>query len=266
VPQTFYLPTGKTWAPRNSGTARNNELVSLKWGLAQSNNNITAWIMKQYNPQTVANMIHSLGINSPVDPVPALCLGTPDFGLSEMVAAYCTYANKGVHVEPMFVTRIEDRFGNVISIFNPRKKETINEDKAYLMLNLLEGVVNTGTGIRLRTKYNLRGEIGGKTGTTQNHSDGWFIGVTPNLVSGVWVGGEDRDIHFDNMSLGQGSNMALPIWALYMIEVYKNQDIPVFIEDKFEAPANFRYNLICPDEKIPVSEDEVEIEFNYMLD
>jgi penicillin-binding protein 1A len=265
VPQTFYLPSGKMWKPRNSGNTRINEMVSLKWGLAQSNNNITAWIMKQYNPETVVSMIHSLGIKSPMDAVPSLCLGTPDFGLPEMVAAYCTYANKGVHIEPMFVTRIEDRFGNVISTFNPRKKETIKEDMAFLMLNLLEGVINTGTGIRLRSKYNIRGEIGGKTGTTQNHSDGWFIGVTPNLVSGVWVGGEDRAIHFDNIALGQGSNMALPIWALFMIEVYKDKNIPIFPEDKFEAPIDFRYNLICPDQHIPVSED-VEIEFNYLMD
>lgn len=263
VSQTFYLPTGKTWVPRNSGEARKGEMVSLKWGLAQSNNNITAWIMKQYNPESVANMIHSLGIKSPIDPVPALCLGTPDFGLSEMTAAYCTYANKGVHVEPMFVTRIEDRFGNVIATFNPRKKETIKEEKAYLMINLLQGVINTGTGIRLKIKYNLRGDIGGKTGTTQNHSDGWFMGVTPNLVTGVWVGGEDRDIHFDNLSLGQGSNMALPIWALYMTEVYKNQNIPISLEDKFEAPLNFNPNLLCPDEYVPKSEEDIEMEFNF---
>ena len=263
VQQTFYLPTGNTWRPRNSGEARNGEMVSLKWGLAQSNNNITAWIMKQYNPETVANMIRSLGIKSPIDPVPALCLGTPDFGLSEVTAAYCTYANKGVHVEPLFVTRIEDRFGNVIATFNPRKKETIKEDKAYLMLNLLEGVINTGTGVRLRIKYNLKGEIGGKTGTTQNHSDGWFMGVTPNLVTGVWVGGEDRDIHFDNLRLGQGSNMALPIWALFMTEVYKDQTIPISLEDKFEAPVNFNINLKCPDEYIPKTEDDIEMEFNY---
>jgi len=264
VQQTFFLPTGNTWQPKNTGTARTNEMVSLKWGLAQSNNNITAWIMKQYNPEAVANMIRSLGIISPIDAVPALCLGTPDFGLSEMVAAYCTYANKGVHVEPLFVTRIEDRFGNVISSFHPRKKETISEDKAYLMLNLLQGVVNTGTGVRLRATYNLRGEIGGKTGTTQNHSDGWFIGVTPNLVTGIWVGGEDRDIHFDNIRLGQAANMALPIWALYMIDVYKDKTIPVFLEDKFDKPLRMKYNLFCPDEKIPVSEDDVELEYIYI--
>lgn len=260
VPQTFYLPTGQTWTPRNVGTKRAGEMVSLKWGLAQSNNNITAWIMKQYNPQAVVNIIRSLGVKSPMDPVPALALGTPDLGLNEITAAYATYANKGVHAEPLFVTQIKDRYGNEIASFSARKQESIDERSAYLMLNLLQGVVNTGSGIRLRLKYNLRGSIGGKTGTTQNNSDGWFIGVTPDLVTGVWVGGEDRDIHFDNLYLGQGANMALPIWALYMTGAYENEDLPYALETPFEAPANFHLNLDCPDEYIPTSEEEVEME------
>jgi len=260
VPQTFYLPTGDTWTPRNSSDKRSGEMVSLKWGLAQSNNNITAWIMKQYNPEAVVRICRTLGIRSPMDPVPALALGTPDFTLREMVAAYATYANKGVHVEPLFVTRIEDRYGNVIESFTPKKNEAINEHNAYLMINLLQGVVNTGTGVRLRLKYGLKGSIGGKTGTTQNNSDGWFIGVTPNLVTGVWVGGEERDIHFDNISLGQGANLALPIWALYMTPAYNNPELPYSLEDSFEAPAGFNINLFCPDEYVPVSEEEIEIE------
>ncbi|HBX87564.1 MAG TPA: penicillin-binding protein, partial [Marinilabiliaceae bacterium] len=170
------------------------------------------------------------------------------------------YANKGVHSEPLFVTRIEDRYGNVIATFNPRKTEAINEHNAYLMCNLLQGVVNTGTAIRLRSKYNLRGNIGGKTGTTQNNSDGWFIGLTPNLVTGVWVGGEERDIHFDNISLGQGANLALPIWALYMTPAYEDSTLPYSLEDNFESPSNFNINLSCPDEYIPKSEEEIEIE------
>lgn len=260
VPQTFYLPTGQTWTPRNSSSKREGEMVSLKWGLAQSNNNITAWIMKQYNPQAVVNICRSLGIKSPMDAVPALALGSPDFTLYEMVAAYSTYANKGVHSEPLYVTRIEDRYGNVIVNFNPRKTEAINEQNAYLMCNLLQGVVNTGTAIRLRSKYNLRGNIGGKTGTTQNNSDGWFIGLSPNLVTGVWVGGEERDIHFDNISLGQGANLALPIWALYMTPAYEDSTLPYSLEDNFESPPNFIINLSCPDEYIPKSEEEIEIE------
>jgi penicillin-binding protein 1A len=262
ISQTFYLPTGQTWTPRNTGNRRDGEMVSLKWGLAHSNNNITAWIMKYFKePSVIARMIHNLGIKSPIDPVPALVLGTPDFGLNEMVAAYSTYANKGVHTEPLFITRIEDRYGNVIATFTPRRKEVINEETAYLMLNLLEGVVNTGTAARLRTRYNLRGNIGGKTGTTQNNSDGWFIGITPNLVTGIWVGGEDRDIHFDTLTLGQGANMALPVWALYMLPAYSNPLLNYELIDPFDRPINFNLNLTCPDEFIPRTEAEVENEY-----
>lgn len=221
-------------------------MVTLKWGLAQSNNNITAWIMKQYNPQSVADMIHTLGVKSPIDPVYALCLGTPDLSLLEMTASYATFADKGVYTEPLLVTRIVDKYGNVVADFYPQKREAIGENTAYLMINLLQGVVNQGTGARLRgDKYKLRGQIGGKTGTTQNHSDGWFIGVTPNLVTGVWVGGEDRDIHFDELSLGQGANMALPIWALYMKKVYANKELNITEDDVFEQPSNFNIDLNC---------------------
>ncbi|MCT4648598.1 MAG: transglycosylase domain-containing protein [Carboxylicivirga sp.] len=245
IAQTFYIGNGKTWTPRNSGSKRAGEMVTLKWGLANSNNNITAWVMKQFNPEAVANMIQELGIKSAMDAVPALCLGTPDFGLLEMTSGYSTFANKGVHIEPMIVTRIADRYGNVISDFKPQKREAISEQTAFLMLNLLEGVVNQGTAIRLRYKYQMFGQIGGKTGTTQNHSDGWFMGVTPNLVTGVWVGGEERDIHFDGISLGQGANMALPVFALYMQDVYKDEESGITEEDVFEEPLNFYVNLDC---------------------
>lgn len=262
VSQTFYLPTGQTWTPRNASSRREGEMVSLKWGLAQSNNNITAWIIKQYDPKAVVRIMRNMGIKSPIDPVPALALGTPDILLSEMVAGYATYANKGVHTEPLFVTHIEDRYGNVVGEFRPRKKEAINEENAYLMVNLLEGVVNTGTAYRLRFRYQFTGEIGGKTGTTQNNSDGWFIGLTPNLVTGIWVGGEERDIHFDNISLGQGANMALPIWALYMEPTYKDPDSGITQEDVFDKPHNFNVNLVCPDEYAPTSEGDSEEESN----
>jgi penicillin-binding protein 1A len=250
VPQTFTLPTGQTWTPKNSSKGREGEMVSLKWGLANSNNNITAWIMRQYNPEAVANMIHTLGVKSKIDPVYALCLGTPELSLMEMTASYATFVNKGVYTEPMMVTRIVDKYGTVVADFQPRRREAIGENTAFLMINLLQAVVNQGTGMRLRgEKYGLRGEIGGKTGTTQNHSDGWFMGVTPNLVTGVWVGGEDRDIHFDRLSLGQGANMALPIWALYMKKVYANKELNISEDDLFERPANFNYNLQCIDSK-----------------
>jgi len=258
IPQTFNLITGQTWTPRNSGSSRAGEMVSLKWGLANSNNNITAWILKQFNPQAVVNIIHDLGIQSPMDPVPSIVLGVPEFGLDEMVSGYCTYANKGVNVKPLLVTRIEDRYGNVVANFSPRKEEVLSEETAYLMINLLEGVINQGTGRRLRFRYQFDAQIGGKTGTTQNHSDGWFMGVTPNLVTGVWVGGEDRDIHFDNIGMGQGANTALPIWALYMNKVYEDEEIPITQEDKFEEPVNFNINLDCPDENITADEEVLE--------
>lgn len=249
IPQTFVLPDGKTWTPHDEGKHRKGEMVSLKWGLANSNNNISAWVMKQFNPEAVRNMIHELGINSPMPAVPSLCLGIPDFSLEEMTSAYCTYANQGVHIDPIMVTRIQDRYGNVIAEFTPNKKEVISEQTAFLMLNLLQAVVNQGTAIRLRYTYQFTGQIGGKTGTTQNQSDGWFIGVTPNLVTGIWVGGEDRDIHFDGIGLGQGANMALPIWALYMKNVYQDETLPVTEDDHFEEPVNFSLNINCDGDK-----------------
>ncbi|TLX70955.1 penicillin-binding protein [Labilibacter sediminis] len=260
IPQTFVLPDGKTWTPRDGGRARKGEMVTLKWGLANSNNNISAWVMKQYNPVAVRDMINELGINSYIDPVPSLCLGTPDFALSEITSAYSTYANKGVRIEPIMLSRIEDRFGNVIAQFTPKKKEVISEQTAFLMLNLLQGVINQGTGRRLRYPYQFTGEIGGKTGTTQNHSDGWFIGVTPNLVTGVWVGGEDRDIHFDGISLGQGANMALPIWAIYMDSVYNDESLLITQEDIFEEPINFSLDLQCEGDIRPTTEENTEEE------
>ncbi len=259
IPQTFILPDGSSWTPKDAGRQRKGEMVTLKWGLANSNNNITAWVMKQYNPQAVRHMIHELGIKSDMPAVPSLCLGIPDFSLSEMVGAYGTFANKGVHIEPIMVTRIEDRFGNVIGQFTPTKKEVISEQTAYLMLNLLQGVVDGGTARRLRYKYQMFGSIGGKTGTTQNNSDGWFMGVTPNLVSGVWVGGEDRDIHFDYTLLGQGANMALPIWALYMQQVYNDSTLNITEEDEFQEPLNFNLNLNCDEEgTLPTGTEEIQ--------
>jgi penicillin-binding protein 1A len=261
IQQTFTLPTGQTWTPKNSSKGREGEMVSLKWGLAQSNNNITAWIMKQYNPQAVADMIHTLGVKSKMDAVYALCLGTPELSLMEMTSAYATFVDKGVYTEPMLVTRIVDKFGNVVADFYPQKREAISENTAFLMINLLQGVVNQGTGARLRgKKYELKGEIGGKTGTTQNHSDGWFIGVTPNLVTGVWVGGEERDIHFDALNLGQGANMALPMWALYMKKVYNNPDLEITEADSFEKPSNFNISLECPDNYRSDMDDIEEID------
>jgi penicillin-binding protein 1A len=247
IPQTFYM-NDSTWTPKNSGPSEyDGEMVRLKWGLAHSVNYISAWLIKQFNPQSVIDVMRKMGIESKIDPVPSIFLGTADISLYEMVGAYGTFANKGVYIEPQFITRIEDRRGNVISTFTPPEREVINEQTSYLMINLLQSVVKEGTGIRLRFTYNMENQIAGKTGTTQNQSDGWFMGVTPNLVSGVWVGGENRSIHFNSIALGQGANMALPIWALYMKQIYNDNSLSnkVSRKDKFEEPLNFNYTLDC---------------------
>lgn len=245
IEHTIIDANGKPWTAGDSGKKFRGDLVSLKWGLANSNNHISAWLMNQYKPEVFASTIHSFGIESHIDAVPAMCLGTPDVSLVEMIGAYGTFANSGVYTQPIFVTRIEDRNGNVISNMSPRRAEVIDPNTACLMVNMLEGVVQLGTGRRLRSKYNLKNEIGGKTGTSQNNSDGWFMGITPNLVSGVWVGGEDRSIHFDGTYLGQGANMALPIWALYMQQVYADSTLNYSIEDEFNVPDNFQINMDC---------------------
>ncbi len=260
-PQTFLLADGTTWTPRNAGDARAGEMVSLKWGLANSNNNVTAWVMKQYSPEAVANIIHDIGIKSHVEPVYSLCLGTSDVSLYEMVGAYATFVNEGVHIDPIAVTSIEDRYGNVIANISPKEREAIDEQTAYLMVNLLEGVVNQGTGRRLRgPAYKLTSKMGGKTGTTQNHSDGWFMSVLPNLVTGVWVGGEERAIHFDSMSLGQASNMAIPIFGRFLLKVYDDPKIEsVRPTDEFKAPVTLGYSLDCSDRDINADEDETYV-------
>ena len=251
VPRTFYI-NDSTWTPKNSGpTEMDGKMVTLKWGLTNSVNWISAWLVKQFNPQAVVDIMRRMGVESHVDPVPSIFLGTSDIKLSEMVGAYSTYANRGVYTNPLMVTRIEDRNGNVLATFKPKQSEAISEQTAYLMINLLKNVVDNGTGIRLQYKYQLMNPIAGKTGTTQNQSDGWFMGVTPNLVSGAWVGGEDRSIHFNSITYGQGANMALPIWALYMKKIYNDSTLTqrVSAEDTFEKPNNFNYILDCEEYK-----------------
>lgn len=237
VPTTFVFPGGEKWTARNSSSSKyDRKMVTLKWGLANSVNNVSTWIMNQFKPRAVIDIARLMGVTSKIPAVPSICLGTPDISLYEMVGAYSTFANKGVYIKPIFVTRIEDRNGNVLATFTPQKTEAINERTAYLMLELLRGVVNRGTSIRLITKYELYNEIAAKTGTTNNHSDGWFMGITPNLVSGVWVGGEERSIHFNTITLGQGANMALPIWALFMQKVYANPELGISTVDVFDKP------------------------------
>lgn len=229
------LPDGTTWIPKNSNKKFEGHEVTLKWALANSINWISAQLIDKYNPAAVVKMAHNLGITSYIPAVHAIALGTPDVSLYEMVGAMSTFANKGVHLKPIFITRIEDKNGNVLERFTPESNEAMSEETAYLMLSLMKGVVESGTGNRLEWKYGFRNPIAGKTGTTQNQSDGWFMGITPQLVTGVWVGAEDRSVHFRTITEGQGANMALPIWALYMKDVYANKNIGLYQGD-FEKP------------------------------
>ena len=251
IPQTFILPTGEPWSARG-GTKRQGEMVTLRWGLANSENNISAWVLKQFTPEAVAQMAHKMGITSFIDPVPSVFLGTAEITVKEMVAAYSIFANKGVYNSPLPVCRIEDKYGNVLQEFRPESREVITENTAYLMCNLLEGVVNSGTGVRLRYKYKLMNPMGGKTGTTQKHADGWFMGVTPDLVGGVWVGAEDRSIHFQNLANGQGANMALPIWAKFLQKAYADSGLKMSGRP-FDRPAGISKRLDC-DETISEAE------------
>ncbi len=245
IPRTFEVGD-TTWQPRSSGPKEfHGQMVTLRWGLAQSENYISAWLMKQFSPIAVADLMHRLGIRGFIDPVPSIFLGTSDISLEEMVGAYGTYANKGVYTRPIYVSRIEDRNGNVISRFNPSIEEVISEEHAYLMLDLLQGVVREGSGIRMRTKYELKNQIGGKTGTTQNHSNGWFMGVTPNLVAGAWGGWEDQAIHFEDLTQGQGANISLPVVALFLRKVYTDPELGIMEMDRFEAPPGFNMELDC---------------------
>ena len=224
--QRTYMVAGQPWTPRNGSHARYGQMVTLEWGLQQSNNWISAYLMSKLNPSQFVKTLHDFGINSPdIHPSMSLCLGPCDVSVSEMVSAYTTFANHGIRTAPIFVTKIEDQDGNIIARFQPRMNEVISADAANKMLVMLQAVVDGGTAGRLRYKFHLDGEIGGKTGTTNRNSDAWFMGFTTQLVSGCWVGGEDRDIHFDRMAMGQGATMALPIWAYYMIKVYRDKSL-----------------------------------------
>ena len=253
IPQTFILPTGEPWSARG-GTKRQGEMVTLRWGLANSENNISAWVLKQFTPEAVAQMAHKMGITSFIDPVPSVFLGTAEITVKEMVAAYSIFAFKCVYNSPLPVYRIEDKYGNVLQEFRPESREVITENTAYLMCNLLEGVVTGGTGVRLRYKYKLMNPMGGKTGTTQKHADGWFMGVTPDLVGGVWVGAEDRSIHFQNLANGQGASMALPIWAKFLLKVYADPRLKMS-DRPFDRPAGINKRLDCDE---TISEAEVK--------
>ena len=212
----------------------------MRWGLANSNNWISAYLMSKLNPYTLKKLIHQFGLrNKDIEPTPSLCLGVCDASVAEMVSAYTAFVGKGIRTLPLYVTRIEDNQGNTVATFSAQKNEVISEESSYKMIEMLRAVINEGTGGRIRRIYKITADMGGKTGTTQNNSDGWFMGFTPNLVTGCWVGGEDRDIHFDRMSDGQGASMALPIWGLYMNKVYADETLPYLQTDTFEIPHDF---------------------------
>jgi len=233
----------------------------LKNALANSVNTISARLIDKVGPGPVSKLATDLGFSSNIPSVPSIALGTPDLSVYEMVAAYGSFANQGIYVKPVMVTRIEDKNGTVLFETAPETRDVLSAESAYVTLKLLEGVTESGSGIRLRHRgaeennpyfgtvvtgypYEFQNPIAGKTGTTQNQSDGWFIGMVPNLVTGVWVGGEDRATHFNSIAYGQGATMALPIWALYMKKLYEDSTLEISL-DSFPAPKNVGIPLDC---------------------
>jgi Membrane carboxypeptidase/penicillin-binding protein len=246
-PITLIDGNGRPWTPRNASKSPVGTMVSLRWGLTNSNNWVSAYLMKQFTPNAMAELMRSFGVRGQIDPVVSLCLGPCEVSVAEMVDAYTAFPNKGIRTEPLYVSRIEDANGNVIATFTPKMHEIFSETTAYKMIYMMRAVVEAGSGNRIRRIYGINSPVGGKTGTTQNNSDGWFVGYTPSLVAGVWVGGEDRDIHFDSMNEGQGASMALPIWALYMKQVLANPDLGYSATEQFDIPKGFNPNAYCDD-------------------
>jgi penicillin-binding protein 1A len=268
------------WCPANANKSYGG-MRTLKNALANSTNTVTAQLMDMVGPQPVVDLAQRMGITGDILPVPSIALGTPDLSVYEMVGAYGTFANKGVYTKPVMVTSIEDKNGTILYQFVPETRDVLSEEAAYVTVNLMEGVTQHGGGARLRRTgrekydpvfreiitgypYDFKNPIAGKTGTTQNQSDGWFMGMVPNLVTGVWVGAEDRAAHFAGIAYGQGASMALPIWGMYMKSCYEDEDLNISKED-FEKPANLSYNLDCskkaeedPDKKEDDSEDVLD--------
>lgn len=239
VEYTLIDENGKPWTPRNANTKRYGEMVTVKWGLANSDNWITAYLMSKLNPYSLKRLIESFGVrNREIVPSVSLCLGPCEISVGEMVSAYTAFPNKGIRVAPLFVTRIEDNDGNVLATFSPEMEEVISVSSAYKMLVMLRAVINEGTGGRVR-RLGVKADMGGKTGTTNYNADGWFMGFTPSLVSGCWVGGEERDIHFDTMLHGQGASMALPIWSKYMVKVLGDKTLGYDENETFQLPEGF---------------------------
>jgi penicillin-binding protein 1A len=243
--QTILTESGQIWQPKDDGKQMLGQLVSLKWGLSRSNNNVTAWLMSQLSPYAFVNLLHEFGLrNQAIEPVLSLCLGTCDVSVEEMVSAYTAFVNHGIRTAPLYVTRIEDSEGNVLAQFSAHSNEVISEESSFKMIDMMRAVVNEGTGTRLRssrlfpTFYTV--DCAGKTGTTDNHSDAWFMGYTPDLVAGCWVGGEDRDIHFDDMDHGQGAHAALPVFGMFMDKVYADSVTLGYLPStKFDIPKDY---------------------------
>lgn len=256
---TFTLADGSTWSPRNSSTKCVGEMVTLRWALTTSNNWISARLIEQLSPTSLARMMHSFGIRNYIDPVLSLCLGPVEVSVEEMVTAYTAFSNNGVRVDPVFVTRIEDNYGNVISEFTPRMTEVFSERAYNRIVPILCDVINVGTGSRIRFRYHITAPMGGKTGTSNNNSDGWFMAFTPNLVVGTWVGGEDRSIHFDRMADGQGASMALPIAGLFFQKVYADQSL---LNEGYTQGLQFDFPFVEDEEveEIVVSPSDVQDE------
>lgn len=235
--QVTYKVGTQEWTPRNGSRARYGEMVTLKWGLAQSNNWISAWLMNQLSPELLVSLIHEFGVqNREIEPAMSLCLGACEISVLEMVGAYTGFAKEGMRRSPRFVTRIEDSEGNVLANFSPQVQHVISKDAAWKMVELMRGVMDGGTGSRMRFKYGIKAPMGGKTGTTNDNSDGWFIGYTPSLAFGAWVGGDERDIHFSSMAYAQGAASALPVVALFLQKVYADTSLGYSTEENFELP------------------------------
>ncbi len=239
VPQVLVTFGNNTWSPQDPHT--NGAVVDLRWGLAQSSNSVAAYLMKQLGPEAMVSMMHKMGISGRIEPVVSLCVGSADLSVYEMVTAYNTFPSGGVYTYPLFVTRIEDSDGNVLAQFSDRRHEAISERAAYAMVQMMRGVVDGGTGSRLRFRYGLSGAIAGQTGPTNDNSDGWFIGYTPTITAGVWVGAEDRYVHFNSTALGQGANMALPIWGIWMKKVLADGTLGISSNDAFPEAVNISY-------------------------
>ena len=267
VPQTFIIAEDKVWTPKSTDKDEYiGNMVTLKWGLAKSSNNISAYLMKQYGPEAMVEMMRKMGVGSFLDPVPPLCVGSANISLYEMVAAYNTFPSEGVYVRPIFVTRIEDNEGNVLARFSTKKREAISDQTAYLMANLMQGVVNSGTAYALRSRFGLTGEIAGKTGTTNNNADGWFIGYTPELTAGAWTGFENEQIHFQYIGNGGGSASALPIWGLFMKKVTSDPSLAKYYDKvAFDRPVGYDMDLSCTGEDV-VHQEVVEGEGTPMFD